>query len=87
MWSPLHYASKYGFLEVIELLVDSGADPSCLSKDDKVPLCAAAAAGHYNAVSFLLKKEHDTLNLMDDRTVSLNCLIYKNALLIELLLI
>lgn len=71
MWSPLHYASKFGHLDVVELLVESGADTTCTSKDDKVPLCAAAAAGHYNVVSYLLKKEHDTLNLMDDRIVSI----------------
>lgn len=68
-WSPLHYASRYGFLEVVQLLVESGADPCTLSKDEKVPLCAAAAAGHSNVLSFLLKKEHDTLKLMDDKTV------------------
>ncbi|KAI1299277.1 Ankyrin-3 [Halotydeus destructor] len=72
MWTPLHYASKYGFLEVVELLCDSGADPVATSKDDKIPLCAAAAAGHWPVINYLLKKEHDTLALMDDRNFMLD---------------
>lgn len=33
-------------------------------------MCCAAGAGHYQVLSYLFKKEHDTLNLMEDRDVS-----------------
>lgn len=68
-WAPLHYAARHGFLDVVQLLVDSGADPTLRAKDGRVPLCCAAGAGHYLVLSYLFKKEHDTLNLMEDRTV------------------
>ncbi len=68
-WAPLHYAARHGFLDVVQLLVDSGADPTLKAKDGRVPLCCAAGAGHYAVLSYLFKKEHETLNLMEDRTV------------------
>ncbi|RWS27838.1 ion channel nompc-like protein [Leptotrombidium deliense] len=66
-WTPLHHASKHGFLDVVQLLTDSGADPTATSKDEKIPICCAAAAGHYHVISYLLKKEHDSLQLMEDK--------------------
>lgn len=38
-------------------------------QDGKVPLCLAAAEGHYDIISYLLKKDHDTTDLMDDKHV------------------
>lgn len=66
----MHYAARHGFLDVVQLLVDSGADPGLTSKDGRVPMCCAAGAGHYQVLSYLFKKEHDTLSLMEDRDVS-----------------
>lgn len=40
-------------------------------QDGKVPLCLAAAAGHYDVLNYLLKKEHDTYTLMNDSSVSI----------------
>lgn len=40
------------------------------TKDGKVPLCLAAAEGHYDIISYLLKKDHDTSDLMEDKHVS-----------------
>ncbi|XP_027200011.2 LOW QUALITY PROTEIN: uncharacterized protein LOC113794122 [Dermatophagoides pteronyssinus] len=74
-WSPLHYASRHGFLDVVQLLVDSGADPDLHSKDGRVPMCCAAGAGHYQVLSYLFKKEHDTLNLMEDRDFLLDLMV------------
>lgn len=68
-WSPLHYAARNGFLNVVSLLIDSGADPTATTKDGKVALCCAAAAGHIDVLSYLLNQEHDPLVLMDDKTV------------------
>ena len=51
------------------LLVESGADPTASSKDDKIPLSCAAKAGHYAVMSYLLSKEHDSHTLMEERDV------------------
>ncbi|UYV75383.1 hypothetical protein LAZ67_13000071 [Cordylochernes scorpioides] len=66
-WTALHYTARHGFLEVVQLLVDSGASPVAMSKDEKIPLCLAAGAGHYVVIKYLLKKEHDTQILMEDK--------------------
>ena len=68
-WSPLHYAARHGFLEVVQLLTDSGADPTLRAKDGRVPLCCAAGAGYFQVLSFLFKKDHDALSLMEDKSV------------------
>ena len=68
-FTPLHFASRAGHLEVVCLLVESGASPAHETKDGKVPLNFAAANNHADVLSFLLKKEHDTHRLMDDKKV------------------
>lgn len=69
LWTPLHYAARYGYLDVVQLLVDSGADPTAASQQEKIALCCAAKAGHYSVLSYLLNKEHDSLQLMEDKAV------------------
>ena len=49
------------------LPVESGADPCSLSKEEKIPLCCAAQANHYDVLSYLLKQEHDTIQLLEDK--------------------
>lgn len=66
-WTPLHYAAKHGFLEVVKLLVESGSDPTMTCDTGKVPICMAAAAGHKQVLSYLLRKEHDSFELMQDK--------------------
>lgn len=66
-WTPLHYASKHGYLEVVRLLVESGADPTMTCDTGKVPICMAASAGHKPVLSYLLKKDHDSFDLMQDK--------------------
>ena len=58
-----------GYIDVVMLLVESGADPTASSKDDKIPLSCAAKAGHYAVMSYLLSKEHDSHTLMEERDV------------------
>ena len=65
----MHYAAKAGHLAVVKLLCDTGANPSFETKDGKVPVCFAAGANHEEVVSYLLQKEHNTYNLMEDRKV------------------
>lgn len=66
-WTPLHYASKHGYLDVVKLLVESGADPTTTCDTGKVPICMAASAGHKQVLSYLLKKDHDLFELMQDK--------------------
>lgn len=66
-WTPLHHAAKHGYLEVVRLLVESGADPTMTCEDGKVPICMAAAAGHKQVLSYLLRKDHDAFELMQDK--------------------
>lgn len=68
-WTALHYSSKNGFLPVVKILVENGATAKVPTKDGKVPLCLAAAEGHYDIISYLLKKDHDTSDLMEDKHV------------------
>lgn len=68
-FTPLHFASRAGHLEVVCLLVESGASPAQETKDGKVALNFAAANNHADVLSYLLKKEHDTHRLMDDKKV------------------
>ena len=49
--------------------MDSGADPTLRAKDGRVPLCCAAGAGHFQVLSYLFKKEHNALSLMEDKSV------------------
>ena len=52
---------------MIELLLESSADPQAETKDGKIPLCFAASYNHIGSLSFLMGKDHDTVLLMEDR--------------------
>ncbi|XP_013382005.1 serine/threonine-protein phosphatase 6 regulatory ankyrin repeat subunit A-like [Lingula anatina] len=66
-WTPLHFAAKAGYLKVVKLLIESGAAPKYESKEGKVPICYAAAMNHTEVVSYLMKRDHNTQHLMDDK--------------------
>ncbi|EJW72745.1 hypothetical protein WUBG_16350 [Wuchereria bancrofti] len=63
----MHYATQAGHLNVIKLFVKSSADAQAETKEGKVPLCFAAAHNHVDCLRYLLKQNHDTHALMDDR--------------------
>ena len=69
-WSALHFAAKAGYLAVVKLLVETGASPLLETTDGKVAITFAAAANHSDVLSFLMKKDHSTQALMDDKKVS-----------------
>lgn len=70
-WTALHFSAKAGYLTVVKLLIESGANPSLGTKDGKVAVTFAAAANHSDVLSFLMKKDHSTQSLMDDKKVTI----------------
>ena len=51
---PLHYAAGKGFLEVVELLLEAGADKDLLSEDNCTPLYYAVLGQHIMMVMMLV---------------------------------
>lgn len=40
-------------------------------QDGKIPLSIAASANHFSVLRYLFKREHNTIALMDDSSVSI----------------
>jgi len=58
--TPLHYASWYGHLATVEVLLSADADPNSRSGDGFTPLHLASAFGHSPVVRALLKAGADS---------------------------
>ena len=69
-WTPLHSAAKAGYLNVVKLLVENGASTTAETNAGRIPLWHAAAEGNVKVVTFLLKQQHDSYSLLDDRKVA-----------------
>ena len=54
--TPLHRACTGGSLEIVKLLIESGADVSLLTKDGHTALNIAATNGHFELSEYLLQK-------------------------------
>lgn len=65
----MHCAARAGYLDVIKLLVESGASPKAETNYGASPIWFAAQEGHNDVLEYLMTKEHDTYGLMDDRRV------------------
>ncbi|DBA00827.1 TPA: hypothetical protein N0F65_008470 [Lagenidium giganteum] len=53
--SPLHWAAKGGHVDVIEFLIEAGADARALDENGSLPLHITCWAGHIDATIALLK--------------------------------
>lgn len=53
-WTPLHFASNGGHLDIVELLLHSGADANAQNKNGDSPLHLAAWKDHPKVVQLLL---------------------------------
>jgi hypothetical protein len=58
-WTPLNWAAGSGQLEVVELLLEHGADPLAVGRDLRTPQMIALAAGHAEVVKRLRQAEAD----------------------------
>src|SRR6185369_9062568 len=56
-WTPLNWAAGKGNLDLIELLLQHGADPLAVGRDLRTPQLIALAAGHAEAVKLLRQAE------------------------------
>jgi ankyrin repeat protein len=54
MNTPLHYACAYGYYEIIDLLINSGADPNVVNNWGFSPLLVALVKKHSRCVELLL---------------------------------
>jgi len=58
-WSPIHYAAIRGDLEIMNSLINAGANIEALSPNESTPLMYAARYGHIRVVKLLLDKGAD----------------------------
>lgn len=58
-WTPLNWAAGSGQLEIVELLLERGADPFAVGRDLRTPQMIALAAGHTEVVKRLRQAEAD----------------------------
>lgn len=65
----MHSAAKAGYLNVVKLLVESGASSTAETGNGRIPLWYAAAEGNLAVVSYLIHQNHDSYALLGDRKV------------------
>jgi len=63
--TPLHIAARTGNLEIIELLIKSGANIEANDNTGKTPLHEAAQYGHYNSAQRLIAAVNAAVNAVD----------------------
>jgi uncharacterized protein len=59
-WLPLNWAAGTGHLDIVELLLENGADPLAVGRDLRTPQLIALAAGHADVVKRLRQAEAES---------------------------
>jgi ankyrin repeat protein len=70
--TPLHVASRYGYLEVVRNLVEQGADMAVHDKHRKTPLHVASEEGRLDVAQFLVEHGADATALDIDGRIPLH---------------
>ncbi|KAJ3484982.1 hypothetical protein NLG97_g6919 [Lecanicillium saksenae] len=65
-WLPIHYAASYGHAEMIQILIDCGADATAVDAKGTNSVQLAAQSGHEGALRLLIKHGVDTLACRSD---------------------
>jgi hypothetical protein len=60
-WRPLNWAAAKGKLEIVQVLLQHGADVYAAGHDQRTPAMIALAAGHADVARFLRKAEAQTV--------------------------
>lgn len=58
-WSPLHYAASKGSLDIVQFLINNGAEVNARSPNETTPLMMASRYGHIQVVRLLLTSGAD----------------------------
>ncbi|KAF8217377.1 ankyrin repeat-containing domain protein [Mycena galopus ATCC 62051] len=69
---PLHDVSAQGRTDVVQLLVESGADVNAISNNDRTALHQASINGHINVVKYLVKRGANINAIDKDRKTALH---------------
>lgn len=64
-YSALLYASSSGLVDIVELLLEKGADINLLSFRNETALHVASSHGHFEVVKFLIEHDDNLLNKID----------------------
>ncbi|KAI3327358.1 hypothetical protein HD806DRAFT_391073 [Xylariaceae sp. AK1471] len=67
-WKPLRWAAENGYVEIVELLLDNGADIAVTNIDGWTPLVAASTKGHIDVVRLLLDTGKMDANSKDNNS-------------------
>ena len=57
--TALILASKFGYIEVVKILIENGADVNAKNNDNSTALIEAAISGNYETVKLLIENEAD----------------------------
>ena len=67
MTTPLHYAAAYGWLDIIDLLLDAGADVNAANSWKVTPINIAMLKNHQGCVKRLLEQPNVDVNCKDEK--------------------